>query len=179
MPAPSFFQQVFARDPRSLARLPDVPVDQALEELRRLHAAAPTTKEKENSAAPASEPAALPDGLGTALGNLATHVWRAKNKMVDAKTGQPHEEMRRAYRHVEASIETLTQMDVTLNDWLNQSYDAGLPVKVLTFQPTPGLTRDTIVEAVRPAVVWKNQLLQLGEVIVGIPVAANPDSLTK
>jgi hypothetical protein len=64
-------------------------------------------------------------------------------------------------------------MGLTMNDWVNQPYDAGLPVKVLTFQPTPGLSRDTILEAVRPTVIWKDRLLQLGEVIVGIPV--NPE----
>ena len=84
--------------------------------------------------------------------------------------------MKRAYRHVESAIDSLAQMEVTMNDWLNQSYDVGLPVKVLAFQPTPGLTRDTVIEAVRPAIVWKNQLLQLGEVIVGTPPAAAPVS---
>jgi hypothetical protein len=179
MTAPSLFQQIFARDPRKIARLPEIPVDRALAELRKLCAA--QTEAAPSSvtppvvvaavAAPAADPAA-DDALGAALGNLATHVWRAKNRMVDAKTGLPHDDMKRAFRHIEAAMETLRQMDVTTNDWLNQSYDAGLPVKVLTFQPTPGVERDTIVEAIRPAVVWKNQLLQLGEVVVGIPEPA-------
>jgi hypothetical protein len=176
MPRPTFLQQVFARDPRRIARLPDAPVDRAMEEWRRSQTpAAPGPV-----AAPAAAPAtALADstpaeGFGAAIGNLATHVWRAKNKMVDAKTGLPHEETKRAYRHVEAAIEALQQLEVTMQDWLHQSYDAGLPVKVLTFQPTPGLTRDTVVEVIRPAVIWKNQLLQLGEVVVGIPETSPP-----
>ena len=161
-----------ARDPRRLARLPAVPVDRAMDELLRWQTASREEPAPVELAAPAAPPTStepIADALGSALGDLATHVWRAKNKMVDAKTGLPHEEMKRAYRHVEAAIEALVQLEVTTQDWLHQSYDAGLPVKVLTFQPTPGLTRDTVVEAIRPAVIWRNQLLQLGEVVVGIP----------
>lgn len=180
MPPPTFLQQVFARDPRRIARLPEVPVDRAMEELRRWPTTAPAapTPAVSNASATFAPTAAstavsgspfAADTAGAALGNLATHIWRAKNKMVDPKTGLPHDEAKRAYRHVEAAIEALLQMDVTMKDWLHQSYDAGLPVKVLTFQPTPGITRDTVIEAIRPAVIWKDQLLQLGEVVVGIP----------
>ncbi len=170
MPAPGFLQQVFARAPKSLARLPEVPVDRALEELRGWQ----TSRAGATPPPAAASPAPSSDALGATLCHLATHVWRAKNKMVDPKTGQPLDEMKRAYRHVEGAIDTLVQMEVTMNDWLNQSYDVGLPVKVLAFQPTPGVTRDTVIEAVRPAVVWKNQLLQLGEVIVGTPPGSAP-----
>jgi hypothetical protein len=60
-----------------------------------------------------------------------------------------------------------------MNDWVNQPYDTGLPVKVLSFQPTPGLDRDTVIETVRPTVIWKDRLLQSGEVIVGTPVVSD------
>ena len=89
--------------------------------------------------------------------------------MVDPKTGAPREETRRLYRHIEGALEALTGMGVRLSDWIDQPYDAGLPVKVLSFQPTPEVTRDTVIEAVRPAVFWQDRLLQVGEVIVGIP----------
>lgn len=173
--APGLLQQILARNPRRLARFPEVPIEQALIEWRQLQAPpaaaapmAPVTPAP-LPAGPTSEPA-----LAEFLGSLATHVWRAKNKMVDSATGEPREDAKRTYRHIEAAIETLRQMEVTVNDWLNQAYDAGLPVKVLAFQPTPGLVRDTIVEVMRPAVIWKERLLQSGEVIVGIPLA--PDA---
>jgi hypothetical protein len=77
--------------------------------------------------------------------------------------------MRRIHRHIEGAFESLSQIGLTINDWVNQPYDPGLPVKVLTFQPTPDLQRDIVLEAVRPTVIWKDRLLQMGEVIVGIP----------
>jgi hypothetical protein len=161
---PGLWAQIFARDPRTLVRFPDLPIDAALAELAELSGmpAAPL--------APAAAPAgAENENLPQALSSLATHLWRAKGKLVDPATGEPREESRRVYRHVEAALETFSQLGVTMNDWLNQPYDPGLPVKVLTFQPTPELTRDTVVEATRPTVMWNDRLLQLAEVIVGIP----------
>jgi hypothetical protein len=93
-------------------------------------------------------------------------------KTVDPATGEPREEMRRVHRHIEGALEVLKQMGLTINDWVNQPYDAGLPVKVLAFQPAPGVERDTILETVRPTVMWKNRLVQLGEVVVGTPVGS-------
>jgi hypothetical protein len=103
------------------------------------------------------------------LAALATQVWRARIRIIDPETGEPREEMRRIHRHIEGAFESFGQIGLTINDWLNQPYDPGLPVKVLTFQPTPELQRDTVLEAVRPTVIWKDRLLQMGEVIVGIP----------
>jgi hypothetical protein len=103
------------------------------------------------------------------LAGLATQVWRARNRIIDPATGEPREEMKRIHRHIEGAYETFSQMGLALNDWVGQPYDPGLPVKVLTFQPSPGVTRDTVLEAVRPTIIWKEQLVQMGEVIVAIP----------
>jgi antitoxin component of RelBE/YafQ-DinJ toxin-antitoxin module len=81
--------------------------------------------------------------------------------------------MRRVHRHLEGALDVLKEMGLTINDWINQPYDAGLPVKVLTFQPAPEVERDTVIETVRPTVMWKDRLVQLGEVVVGTPV--NPE----
>jgi hypothetical protein len=109
------------------------------------------------------------DALGSSIAALATHIWRARTRMVDPKTGAPREETRRLYRHIEGALEVFASMGVRLSDWADQPYDAGLPVKVLSFQPTPDISCDTVIEAVRPAVFWQDRLLQVGEVIVGIP----------
>jgi hypothetical protein len=178
MSNPRIVDQIFARDPRTLVRFPDLSVDGAMSELRTLQekmkdgakppSPAPTAAPAPAvSAAPAAP--AVPEGLGQSLATLATHVWRAKGKLVDPITGEPNDETRRAYRHVQAAFETFAQMGLTMNDWIDQPFDPGLPVKVLTFQPMPNIMRDTVVEAVRPTVIWRDQLLQLGEVVVGIP----------
>jgi|HubBroStandDraft_5_1064220.scaffolds.fasta_scaffold263854_1 hypothetical protein len=156
MTTPSFFSQVFARDPRRIVRFPEAPLDQALADWKKIQSTpAPT----------AATPAPALDQIAV----IATHVWRAKSKLIDPASGQPREETRRTYRHIESTLDTLAQMGVVIRDQLNEPYDPGLPVNVLTFQPMPGLSRDTIIEVLRPTIIWQERVLQIGEVIVGTP----------
>jgi hypothetical protein len=178
----SLLAQIMARDPRKEVRFPDVPLDRALvalqqleETLQELKSAPPPPPPEPLESMPPVVPVAAPavsedlEALSGSLAGLATQVWRARSRIIDPETGEPREEMRRIHRHIEGAFEAFSQMGLTINDWLNQPYDAGLPVKVLTFQPTPDIQRDTVLEAVRPTVIWKDRLLQMGEVIVGIP----------
>ncbi len=179
----TLFAQLLARDPRKDVRFPDVPLDHALVVLRQMEEAlvalrlAPPPPSVPHEGMPPVVPVAAHaesthlEELSGSLAGLATQVWRVRTRIIDPETGQPREEMRRIHRHIEAAFEVFTQMGFTINDWLSQPYDTGLPVKVLTFQPTPDLTRDTVLEAVRPTVMWKERLLQMGEVIVGIPLS--------
>jgi len=176
----SLLAQLLARDPRKVVRFPDVPIDQALAVLQQLESTMGELKATRPPAAPpeplGSMPPVVPvpaaeglESLDGSLAGLATQIWRARNRIIDPETGEPREEMRRVYRHIEGALEMFSEMGLTMNDWLKQPYDAGLPVKVLTFQPTPDVQRDTVLEAVRPTIIWKDRLLQMGEVIVATP----------
>lgn len=101
--------------------------------------------------------------------NIATNAWRAKVKMVDADTNEPTEPMKRVYRHVEAIFEALKQMGVEHIDPIGRHYDSGMALKVVTFEPTPGLSKEEIKETIKPSVTWQGRLIQMGEVIVGTP----------
>lgn len=160
-----FLAQVLARDPRHLVRFPEAPLELAQQQLASLH----RTMQESPQPQVDTEPAPPPGDLGAFLCRLATHVWRAQNKMIDTTTGTPREETRRLYRHIEGALDTLTEQGIVMQDWVNKPYDVGLPVKVLSYQPTKGLQCDTILETLRPAVVWNGRMLQVGEVIVGTP----------
>jgi len=161
MTTPSFFDLVLARDPRRIVRFPEAPLDQALADLEKIQSA------------PVSAPTAeTPLPALDQIAAIATNVWRAKGKLIDPATGQPREETKRTYRHIESTLDALTQMGVVIREQLYEPYDPGLPVNVLTFQPMPGLSRDTIVEIVRPTIIWQDRVLQVGEVVVGTPESA-------
>ncbi|HXC02937.1 MAG TPA: hypothetical protein VNU49_09840 [Opitutaceae bacterium] len=165
MTTPSFFDLVSARDPRRIVRFPEAPLDQALAEWEKI----------QSTPAPAP-PAAAPAPALDQIAAIATHVWRAKNKLIDPESGQPREETKRTYRHIESTLDALAQMGVVIRDQLNEPYDPGLPVNVLTFQPMSGLSRDTIVEVLRPTIIWRERVLQVGEVIVGTPESSSVPS---
>lgn len=117
-------------------------------------------------------PAVEEQWLKTAA-NIATNAWRAKVKMVDPDTSEPTEPMKRVYRHVEAIFDALKQMGVDYNDPVGRTYDSGMALKVVTFEPTPGLSKEEIKETIKPSVTWQGRLIQMGEVIVGTPQKPN------
>ncbi|MFI6516716.1 hypothetical protein ACIBF1_14240 [Spirillospora sp. NPDC050679] len=119
----------------------------------------------------AAAPAAAPVPAGgsgppeDALADLAVHLWRLGNRIDAAPNGS-----RALSRHLEAAWDALGAAGVEVQDHLGRPFDPGLRIKVVAFQPTPGLGREQVVEAVRPAVYLDGRLLRPGEVIVGTPV---------
>ncbi len=164
MPA-SFLRQLFLAPPARLARYPEAPIAQALAEWRRLESTPPAAEPHTETAGPAASAPALDDDT---LAQLATHLWRARQRLGDPEADPA---TRRAVRHIESATDTLARLQVVTKDWLQQSYDPGLPLRVITFQPAPGITRDTIIEVIRPAVFREDRLLQPAEVVVGTPEA--------
>jgi hypothetical protein len=104
-----------------------------------------------------------------AFATIATNAWRAKTKMVNPDTGEAKEEMKRVYRHIEAIFESLSQIGVETIDPVGRVYDSGMALRVVSFEPTPGLSNEEIKETIKPSVVWQGRLIQMGEVVVGTP----------
>lgn len=113
----------------------------------------------------------LPNSVIQAFSTIATNAWRLRNKMIDVESGEPKDEMRRVCRHVEAILDALSHIGVEVKDMKDRAYDTGMALKVITFEKTPGLTREKIVETIRPTVTFQGSLIQIGEVIVGTPEA--------
>ena len=117
---------------------------------------------------------AVPPNIVKGMADVATNIWKAKCRMLDGPSGEVREEMKRVYRHVESALETLAELGIALKDHTGNAFDYGLPLKVVTTQETPGITRDTVIETLRPTVYWQKQIIQMGEVVVGIPPASPP-----
>lgn len=111
----------------------------------------------------------VPVAVVKAFAVIATNAWRVKTKMVNPDTGETKEEMKRVYRHIEAIFEALKLIGVDTIDPVGCAYDTGLALKVVSFEPTPGLSNEEITETIKPSIIWGGRLIQIGEVIVGTP----------
>ena len=128
------------------------------------------------SATPPAATGVLADNLCTedpvlpkALSNIATNVWKARSRMVDAQ-GEPREETKRIYRHIESILDSLALLRVEIRDHTGETFNYGMPLTVITTQPTKGINRERVIETIKPTVYWNRQLIQAGEVVVATPV---------
>jgi len=108
------------------------------------------------------------------VANVGTGLWRLRQKMLKPGTNEPLEETRRLYRYVESMWDALAQAGVEIHDHTQAVFDSGLSLKVVAFQPTAGFTREIVVETIKPTIYFKNERLQMGEVIVGTPEKTEP-----
>ena len=100
------------------------------------------------------------------LAELSVGAWRLKKKMTDLKSGEPLNEMSRAYRHLESVFITLEKEGIEIQDHDGQSFDAGLSLKVLTYQPLPDIDKEFVYDTIKPSVYLNGERLLMGEVIV-------------
>ncbi|HZZ84900.1 MAG TPA: hypothetical protein VFE30_10210 [Anaeromyxobacteraceae bacterium] len=110
-----------------------------------------------------------PERQAQMLADVSTGLWRLRQKMQKPGTNQPLDEMRRAYRHLESVWDALAQAGVEIHDYTDRPFDQGLSLKVIAYQPTPGLARQRIIETIKPSVYLGSEMIQMGEVVVGTP----------
>jgi molecular chaperone GrpE (heat shock protein) len=114
---------------------------------------------------------AVPQKIIKGMAAIATDAWRAKTRMVDPTSAEVKEEMKRVYRHVEGILEALVTLGIEVKDHTGDTFDYGLPLKVVTTQPTAGITRETVIETIKPTIVWQKQMIQMGEVVIATPIS--------
>jgi hypothetical protein len=125
--------------------------------------------------APASAPAPVteaPDAEPAWLSDLGTGLWRLKQRMLEPGTDRPLEEMRRAYRHLESVMDVAREAGLEIQDHTGTPYHSGMSLRVLAFQPTPGVQRDKVGETIKPTIYLNGTMIQMGEVIVSTPEAS-------
>jgi len=115
---------------------------------------------------PDSAGGSLPDQL---LARFATSVWRLRQRMIDPSTGQPRDDLRRTYRHVESLWDTLAEFGLEVDDHGGQPFDSGMALVVLSFERDPAVTREVVKETVKPTVYLHERCIQRGEVVVASP----------
>jgi hypothetical protein len=103
------------------------------------------------------------------LAEVATGVWRSRQRMLTPGSQEPREEMRRAFRPLQATLDSLQQAGIQIVDRTNQRYFTGLAERVIATETSPGLVFETIIETIKPSIYYNGQLIQQGEVVIGIP----------
>ena len=93
------------------------------------------------------------------LADLATAVWRLHRKVPDGPL----------HRHVVGVGDALAALGVETRDYDGLAYADGLQLRVLAFQPVPGIEGECVLETVRPTVTLGGKPISMGEVIIGIP----------
>jgi len=96
------------------------------------------------------------------LGQLAIYAWRVQQNA-------QRDKQEKIQRHVGRLIDTLSAYGITLLDKVGEAYDPGMAMEVLSSEPTLGITRPTILETIQPMVLLHDQVLQVAQVIVGVP----------
>ncbi len=98
---------------------------------------------------------------------MGTTFWRLQRRVTAG--GEVPQEMRRILRDVEAMEDALKQASIEVKDPTGQKYVDGMALKVIARQATPGIACETVIETIKPTIYCRDNLVQQGEVIVGIP----------
>jgi hypothetical protein len=101
------------------------------------------------------------------VGEIGTIIWRLQKR--SAAEIDPPEKIRRVSRDIESASDILCQGDIEIRDHTGQIYDGGMGLRVIAYQPMPGLSRAKIIETIRPTIYYRNKIVRIGEVIVGTP----------
>ena len=104
------------------------------------------------------------------LRELATRIWRASKQLEKALKVSDEANLERFARRFEEIGETLAEHDIEIIDDTGKNYDAGLSLKVLLFEPTPGIAREKIIETIVPSLRIRGVLVP-GQVVVATPIA--------
>lgn len=79
-------------------------------------------------------------------------------------------------RHLRSAHDALAGTGVVVRDHDGMEFDIGFALDVLAYQPDPRVTRETVLETVRPSVFRDGHCIQMGQVIVARPPgAARPE----
>lgn len=109
-------------------------------------------------------------GLLNLAVEMGTAVWRLQRRLT--AEGELPEELRRLSRDLKSAWDALRQEGIEVKDHTGEKFDSHMALRVIQFQPTPGLTCEQVIETIKPTIYRKDRMVQIGEVIVGVPEAA-------
>ena len=110
------------------------------------------------------------DTFARAVAGIATYAWKARTRMIDKASGEVRDEMRRVHGDVERICKSLGELEIVIKDHTGDSFDYGLPLKVIATKPVPDIPKEVVTETLKPTIYWRGHIIQHGEVEIGIPI---------
>ncbi len=104
------------------------------------------------------------------LSELATHLWRAKQRIVGTgKEGAVSLEMKKVLRPILSALDNLDKLGVKIVDYIGQPFVQGMALNVISSQPNASLASDRICETLKPTIFFNDKFVQAGDVIIEGP----------
>ncbi len=102
---------------------------------------------------------------------IGTKVWRLRNEIMKQADGPQAAGLRYATTYLNALWEQLSDAGIEIRDHTGEAVPrTGVyMLKVVAHQPVDGLGRQRVIETLKPTIYFNEQVLQVGEVIVGTP----------
>lgn len=115
-------------------------------------------------------PVTVPDLDDAMIADVATNLWRSLKRFETMESDESDARMRRmTTRNLRAITERLDEAGVRIHDHDGLEFDAGMALEAIAYEPRPNLSREIVVETVRPSVYRGQRCIQIGQVIVGKP----------
>jgi hypothetical protein len=152
----------------------------ALRRRRKKRAPGPREVRTPTAAAPVTPPASpAPCGDATDRSTadivieVATRIWRSRRHAQNLAVPS-----RLLVRELDVALARLEEVGLVVQGHDGDRFDPGQALIAVAYQPTAGLTHETVMETLQPSVYLGRDQVQRGEVVVGVPEPANaqPDA---
>lgn len=106
--------------------------------------------------------------------DLAEEVWKL-DKYIARATAAGETIARTQLPAIARSLtHSLDKAEVRSVSHDGETWVSGMVLRSLDFVPSPGLLSETIVETIRPSILFKGRIARVGQVIVGSPQPGQP-----
>ncbi len=110
------------------------------------------------------------DAHEKALASIATNAWKAKARLKDVDSVEENGVLKRINGDLDRIWNVLVEdLGLEVKDHTGKDFDYGMALKVVTTQPTAGITKERVIETIKPTIYWKNKIIQIGEVVIATP----------
>jgi len=102
---------------------------------------------------------------------VCTNLWRLDLKLHDPETGEIPENMRLPGRHLQSIWDGLRSDGYEVHDHTGERMpEKGISgLKEISFERKEGLNHPVVLETIKPTITFNKKVIQMGEVIVGLP----------